>query len=380
MANFNNLSVNIVVLLVVFGNGFSALVAQLTNTSSFLYNVVVKLTILLLSCYLIASNLMRSRIGVDQFLAASLFISAFGIAIGRFASLGQTDPHIIYYLAYGILAILFPLVAFAICKVGTESFGAVVQVILFVFCLSTLIIGNTYELNTNGTFEDTGKLNLAGFNSILTSMFGSVLFGISFLALTSKRGRQSLNIISIFVGAAVLFGGVSRGPFLGFLLSVFLIFDLKHLRFTIPLLLALFMANSDKVALLVGLFLDSKNFSTQERLLIYKKFFDALSESLFLPILDPVLLLENAHNIFLAMYSSISVFGLVVFLYLNVKALLVARKLINTDAPDAWVGIFFVNVLVVSIFSGAILDYYYWIFLVLLLGCNRRILSKRLVP
>ena len=73
------------------------------------------------------------------------------------------------------------------------------------------------------------------------------------------------------------------------------------------------------------------------------------------------MIIEWMHSIFLAIYAGSGIFGFVIFCYMIVSILKDLSFLIKNKDENCWISLFFIQILIVSTFSGALIDANFWI-------------------
>ena len=192
-------------------------------------------------------------------------------------------------------------------------------------------------------------------------------FLLSFWRIYYLKGKKLTSFVGLLLSLILVYEANSRSPLIGIILGIifFKFYRKKYfLFFSITSIFFLILTFIDINNIELRLF-DLKDVSIGIRLDIYKSYYYAILNNVFLPEVNPVNHLTMAHNIFLAAYSGTGIFGLIIFIYLVYYTLFASYKLISKNSRYGWVSLIFILTLSKAIFSDALLSESFWFFLAL---------------
>jgi len=296
----------------------------------------------------------------NYFYIMLIFLMAFMVIVFQL----QLDPEInlakdkIYFLGFasGIIAVVSVLFT---CYENLDNLSKSIFYTLIIFSVSVLFIG----------FDDIdNRLQLKSLDPITMGRFAGMLVLVSLWRMVYTKDNKLILFIGFIIGLWVLVESNSRGPVLGVILSMLFFLFNKNKKYYLFVILAglfMFFIISFDLDLINSRLLVIQDEGNATRIEIYKSYIEAISKNIILPLMDPVLNLIWSHNIFLAIYSGTTIFGLIIFLYLVCFALRALFKLIYYNTNYGWVSLIFVLTFTITLVSGAILDEFFWIILAL---------------
>jgi hypothetical protein len=358
-----NFFLSVFVLLALFKSAYIAIFTQYFNLESTNIAIITRIIIIVFGIILFFSQ-GKKLINKNYFYIMMLFWISYTIILFQF----QLDPKIdltkdnIYLFGLASFIIIFASVLYA-CYENLNNLSKSIFYILIIFSVSTLFIASDVIHN---------RLQLNSLNPILVGYLGGMLVLISLWRMFCTKDKKLILFAGFMIGLWLLLEANSKGPVLGVLLSMlFFLFNKNKKYYLFVILSGLFiffgiLSLSNYLDLL-----NSRLFNTQEigidiRMDIYQNYIEAISINIIFPLMDPIYNLLYAHNIFFAIYSGTGIFGLIIFLYLVCFALRASFKLIYNNTPYGWVSLIFILTLTISSVSGAILDEFFWMNLVLI--------------
>lgn len=368
---------NLVIFSVIFGNSLSAIINELFGVSSHPLNITFKAVASIISILLILIALWEKKFVVSyQFIYFSIIcLLSFLFLLYSYIYLSYSFIHDIKTLiGISVGAIIFPVSAIILSSKKVPRIDHWLFFWTFAVCLTFVFCGDTFAFDpVAGKYVDTGRLHLTSLNPISTGTFGGYLVLLAIFKWHHHKSTNILILLAGLLGLYILTQASSRSPILGVLLALLLIFFIKRSRlilFLSPVVLfVLFylVAKSDENRLM-----NISDPSILIRFRIYEIYLAAISDNFAFPIVPLDTSLVWAHNIVLGVYSSSTILGVILFIILLMHCFGASIRLISRDCHNGWVGLFFVLVFTISFFSGALLDFYFWIISALVIAYSRQ--------
>jgi hypothetical protein len=352
-----NFFLSVFILLTIFKTPYIAIFSEYFNLESTPIAIVVRILMIIFAVILFFLQ-KKILIHNNYFYIMLLFLIALIVIVFQLQPDYKVDNYKsnFYYLGYAFSIISVISVLYA-CQKNLKDLSESIFYILIFFSISTLLLGSS-EINN--------RHQLLSLNPISIGYFSGVLIIISFWRLFFLKNKRLISVIGIIISLYLLFMANSKSPILGVLFASWFLFIRSYkyylLIFLLFIIFTLFINLADFNVTNTRL-LKFNEPGIDIRMLIYESYFDAIKRNFILPPMDPVMNLIGAHNIFLAFYSGTGIFGLIIFLYLIYFTFRASYKLIYYKSPYAWIGSVFVLTLIISLFSGAILDEFFWIIL-----------------
>lgn len=357
--------INVVIFLLLFGNVYAAIFEEISGVNARSINVVFKGALSCISTFLILVALHENRFLVSKkliylwviFLLSALCLSYLYIQQEPIRYINSLE---VYGIAIG--AIVLPVSAII---ASSKKVGKIHNWLFFwlIFtCLALAILA-----------DSSGRMRLSSFNPISVSMLGGFLVLLCIFKWSYSKINKLFILLVAALGLYILISGASRSSLLGVILAIIFMCLIKKPKLTLslsPLLAYLFFVYI--LPAMHSRLNTVSDSSTSERLSIYIFYYSAILNNFVLPMVPFEYSLIWAHNIFLSVYSSSSIFGIILFICIIMYCLKVSFRLIKLGSDKQWISLFFVFILTISFFSGALLDFYFWIILALVIVCARQ--------
>jgi O-antigen ligase len=359
------LLINVVVFFLVLGNAVAAILSESFGLSARQINILFKAIVSTTSILLIMIAFRKRTISLYEPLLAFLaifFISTLYLTFVHAQGEPHFSPGIEYVLAAGIGSVVLPFCAIVLSFKEIGKAGNWLFLWLLFTCLMIAVLGDVYSLDANqSVYVDTGRLHLPSFNPISVSMLGGFLVLLSVFRLTQGTSNKVFNLLAGTLGLYVLVSGASRSTTIGLIFALLCMSFARKPKLTLllsPVGLALSIYSTTFIG---SRFTDILDPSISGRILIYKIYYYSIVDNFVFPVIPLEYSLLWAHNIILGVYSSSTVFGLILFFYLLSKCFRASFRLIAQDLNNGWIGMFFIFIFTISFFSGALIDIYFWV-------------------
>ena len=356
---------NLLIVFVIFSlfhNIYISIFISIFDYNSTPFAVIFKTIIILIGLIMIVSR--KIVFTKELFFIFSMFIISFlVISINLILNPYYILWDIFYYVGYTFFIIIFITVVIGGYK-NTVNLDYLIFYNLLVIGILSLFLGEIVN----------HRLQLKSLNPITVGSFGGFLFLISlwnilFLKLNETvRLKFILSILGILIGSYILYASGSRGPLLGsFLAILFFFYNYyfnKFQKFLKYVIILLFIISPIFLFYLSINIPDLKVFTQRDiglRGYFYLSFYEGLINNPIFPTIHPRMIIEWMHSIFLAIYAGSGIFGFVIFCYMIVSILKDLSFLIKNKDENCWISLFFIQILIVSTFSGALIDANFWI-------------------
>jgi hypothetical protein len=372
--NIKEIFLTIFILLAIFKTAYIAIIAEIFNLQTKNIAIVTRALILLLGIILLFYQ-KKKIIHKNYFYICIIFLLSFFVL--NFQFLIKLDnvsnmnllnyKNYFYFFSIGI----FILVSISVIFICDQNFNNFINY-FFYSLLVIIIFVFAFGFQTNES-----RLALTNLNPILVGLFSGMLFLISICRFVHSK-KKIFSLIAAFISIWVLFDANSRSPIIGLGISlIFFLFFEKRIKFYVKFFYFLILTF---IALNYFFFsinsrILSLGIADDNRINIYLDYLQAAQKNIIFPLVNPEYNLIWAHNIFLAIYGSSGFFGLIIFIYLILFTFIASKKLIETGTLYASIGLIFFLTFTVTMFSGALLDEFFWIILSLVNICYYKLKS-----
>ena len=371
------LLLNLVVFFVLLGNPVAAVISEILGLSAHPINIFFKMIASSISIFLILLGLHQKKFIIPHHIIYLLIVFILSILFLSYSYFHLNLVDVIdlkYVLGVGIGSIILPVTAIILYSEKVPRLGDWLFFWLFIICLAFTLLADTYAFDmVSQQYVDTGRLNLPSLNPISVAMVGGLLVLLSFFMLQQGKSNKIFILLAGILGFYVLIWSSSRSPVLGVMAGIMLYFFIKTPKLSLylaPIFLCFFLAFI--MTFDGGRLTSTSDPSISARISIYEIYYSAISDNFLFPVIPVEYSLFLSHNIILGVYSSSTIFGVFVFISILIQCFIASFRLIAGESVNGWVGLFFVFIFTISFFSGALLDFYFWVILALVVAYSRQ--------
>lgn len=392
---------NVYVTLLLFGSFLILVPPTILGVPFQLFSVPLRYFLLFVSLYYILEGILKGKyVNRNIIFLYALFWMFYVIRVVIDVEIRRV-PHFVFETSRGYYqAIVYCFfTSFSLFFINALSYEKVLRycyLVLLVSCIATLSInlGASAEKiqSAQGRLEGTD-----GMSSIEYGHFGVSLSLLSIIYIFKGGGLKNNRIIyigSLCLGLFVMFLAGSRSPFLALLicLLVFQIYNQGALKgaFFLFLFSLPFVLYFDSIML----YLDQYGSNFILRLTSAMEgdrggrdslFSTGLEQFISSPFWGDSFLISNGfglgiypHNLLLESFMALGFMGGTIFLYFIIKGLKMMYGLLKANRTEMWVGLIFLQQLVLSMFSMSIYTHVkFWVILALLLNIMGRLNLKK---
>jgi hypothetical protein len=307
-----------------------------------------------------------------------------------------------YYFSFWFLICLIPGMGFLLID-RNKPIQYLKISYLALFSISILMISKISILKESTGSEQAGRLSGEALNPISLGAFGSTLILISFYLLIVARPKRMVDLLklrishlmlltcifSVFSGCYLLISAASRGPIIATLIG-FLILLVVAVRKSFPIAISALFSGYVIVSSFILPYIQGEGMANLDRLSSFGDSYEGSRTDLIEVTLR--LIFENCysffigygieipgygypHNILLESFLSTGFFGGCLFSLACMITLWRSLKLLLGHSPWGWLGLLFIQNMILSLFSGSLYGssgFWYLLFSVNSLWLSRR--------
>jgi O-Antigen ligase len=308
-----------------------------------------------------------------------------------------------YYFSFWFLICLIPGMGFLLIDRNKPTQYLKISY-LALFSISILMISKISILKESIGSEQAGRLSGEALNPISLGAFGSTLILISFYLLIVARPKRMVDLLlklrishlmllscvfSIFSGCYLLISAASRGPIVATLIC-FLLLLVIAVKKSFPIAISALFSGYAIVSSFILPYIQGEGMANLDRLSSFDDSYEGSRTDLIEASLR--LIFENSynffvgygieipgygypHNILLESFLSTGFFGGCLFSLGCMITLWRSLKLLLSHSPWGWLGLLFIQNMILSLFSGSLYGssgFWYLLFSVNSLWLSRR--------